>query len=287
MPKLHLYLLVLCFFTSLTAYSQKHNIKYFSSDSSHFIIPDLYANLNDSVYTLIDNAELNCLSIEMIKDYNGDGKTDLLMGEIHGCGGNCCANSYFFFSYNNGSFHRTKSVGNGHYLKSELWKNKWSIIIHSNVQDSSSGHRRWIKQRYVLKRDSIFFVEEYHSAKINSSEGDYIMQWDTSYFRTTAFFIHTVKKNGQSLWALANKYKTSVNSLIKLNNLRNNTIYLGDKLKIPKKNKQLFHLHKISKKESLWSLSQEYKVPISIIKKANNMENNAIQLGEFIKIPRL
>ena len=282
--------IVLAFLLSPSClWGQQSQIAYFTSDSSSYLVPDLYASLNDSIYTLIDSRTEECHSMEVVKDYNKDGQLDILVGNIKACGGNCCGNSYFFFSYNNGRFSQTKAVGNGNYLHSEQWKGNWAIVVHSNTQDSTTGHRRWIKERYMLEGDSIVKIGTYLPSKINASEGDYLLFWKDSVFQNDdRYFIHTVKKEGQSLWALANKYKTSVEAIKKLNQRQHNVIHLGEQLKIPQKNKALFHLHHVKEAgESLWGISQKYQVPIDIIKRANGLENDRIQLGSFLKIPKL
>ena len=47
--------------------------------------------------------------------------------------------------------------------------------------------------------------------------------------------IHKVSK-GDTLYSISRKYEISLESLIKINKIENQTIYLGQKLKIPVKN---------------------------------------------------
>ncbi|MFW5998861.1 MAG: L,D-transpeptidase family protein [Halanaerobiaceae bacterium] len=46
------------------------------------------------------------------------------------------------------------------------------------------------------------------------------------------YIIYTVKK-GDSLWTISKKFKISIEDIIKLNNIENDTIYPDDRLKIP------------------------------------------------------
>ncbi|MFW6006942.1 MAG: L,D-transpeptidase family protein [bacterium] len=46
------------------------------------------------------------------------------------------------------------------------------------------------------------------------------------------YILYTVKK-GDSIWAISKKFKASIDDIIRINNLKNDTIYPGDKLKIP------------------------------------------------------
>lgn len=286
MKKQAIYILLIL----LLNYGQIHSqeIHYFTSDSTRTLIPDLYAQIGSQIYFILDNSGLDCWTMIEQRDFNNNGRSELLLGHIHGCGGNCCANSYCFVLFHNGQFIRTQEVGNGDYLKTELWKGQTSILLHTNLQDSSTGHRRWIKERYALQEDKIVKISEYRSAKINTSESNYQLNWNHRYQQTATYFEHKISKEGQSLWALANKHNTTVSKIKQLNQLTGNKICIGDVLKIPSSDNNLFHLHRIEKTgETLWAISQQYQVPVALLKQMNSITSNTIKVGETLKIPKL
>jgi N-acetylmuramoyl-L-alanine amidase len=43
--------------------------------------------------------------------------------------------------------------------------------------------------------------------------------------------------------------------------------------------------HKVKKGETLWRISQRYKVPLDELKKANGLKSNVIQIGQILAIP--
>lgn len=266
--------------------SWAQGIHYFSTDNNSFLRADLYAKVNGRVYTLIDSSEQLCISLEHTADYNKDGKKDVLIGYIHGCGGNCCTNSYSIFYLKEGRFVQTKLVGDGEYLATEKYKNQLSILLHSRKRTNKPGHYKWIKERYLMQADTIAKVEEYQSEKVNDSESDYWLSWEGTTTTKQTYFIHTIRKEGQSLWALANKYKTTVAALKALNAYQSDIIYIGMQIKIPKKNAKDFITYKVTAGETLWGISQKYKVPVAIIKKVNALTEDQIQLGQFLKIPK-
>lgn len=280
-------LLFLAYCLPFTGALGQSSIHYFSSDSG-YIISELYATVNQDTFQLIDDKEANCFAIEAIEDYNNDGYPDILVGHIHGCGGNCCRNSYSVFSFQNNQFIQTQTVGDGNYLHSEIWQEQWSIILHTNVPTEVPTRRQWVKERYVLQADSLVKIGIYKSAKVNSIESDYLPQWDSFLTTTTStYFIHTVQKEGQSLWALANKYKTTVSAIKALNQRESDVIFIGNQLKIPTQNKEQFYLHQIAQTgETLWSISQQYNIPIALIKQINHLDNDTIKVGEYLKIPK-
>lgn len=44
--------------------------------------------------------------------------------------------------------------------------------------------------------------------------------------------------------------------------------------------------HTVAKGDSLWKIGRQYKVPVDVIKKANNLTSDNIQLGKTLTIPQ-
>src|SRR5205814_2333941 len=114
-------------------------------------------------YELISKDEGQCLEVVDQRDYRGGSSQDTLVKLIFGCGGNCCANTFFFYSY----------VGDGHFEKSdefgyswkepvvERWNGRWSVRVTSVNEGINTNPAREIMERYVL--DSGNAVEVEHS----------------------------------------------------------------------------------------------------------------------------
>lgn len=286
MKRQAIYILLVFLLKSFLAHSQ--TIHYFTSDSNAYLVPDIYAAIDDQIYSILDASELDCWTMIEQRDFNNDGRSDLLLGHVNGCGGNCCANTYCFVLFHQGQFIRTKEVGNGDYLETQQWKGQTSILLQTNLQDSLTGHRKWIKERYALQGNQIVKISEYRSAKINTSESNYKLNWDNSKYQTATYFEHKIYKEGQSLWALANKHQTTVAVLKQLNQLTSDKIFIGDVIKIPNAKANRFHVHHIQKTgETLWAISQQYQVPIAVLKQINSITTNTIKVGETLKIPKL
>jgi len=276
--------LIVFYLLPLLSFAQ--SVQYFSSNNTSFLKSDLYATVNGRTYTLVDSNEYVCISIEATKDYNQDGVMDVLVGHIYGCGGNCCTNDYSIFYFRNGRFRSTKAVGDGEFLATELYKGQQSILLHSRKPTNRSGHYKWVKERYVIQADSIAKIEEYRSEKVNDSESDYWLSWEKTQPITHQYLVHTIKKEGQSLWALAHKYKTTVAAIKQLNAYQSDVVYIGMRVKIPQANAKQFITYQVGAGETLWGISQKYKVPVAVIKSVNALTEDQIQLGQFLKIPR-
>ncbi len=97
--------------------------------------------------------------------------------------------------------------------------------------------------------------------------------------------IYTVKK-GDSLWLIANKYGTTVDELKNVNNLKSNTLSIGQTLTIPEKKENTNKISYVVKKgDSLWLIANKYDTTVEKIKSTNNLKGNTLSIGQVLVIP--
>jgi len=98
--------------------------------------------------------------------------------------------------------------------------------------------------------------------------------------------IYTVQK-GDSLWAIANKYGTTVDNIKKANNLSTNNLSIGQTLVIPSTNVpgQTEITYVVKKGDSLWLIANKYDTTIDKIKSTNNLSSNTLSIGQTLIIP--
>ena len=97
--------------------------------------------------------------------------------------------------------------------------------------------------------------------------------------------IYTVKK-GDSLWLIANKYGTTVDELKSANNLKSNTLSIGQTLIIPEKKENTNKISYVVKKgDSLWLIANKYDTTVEKIKSSNNLKSNTLSIGQVLVIP--
>lgn len=113
-------------------------------------------------------------------------------------------------------------------------------------------------------------------------------------------------RSGESLSVIARKYRVSVNDLKAWNNLRGNNIRAGQRLavygKAGGKNKTKstaavtpkisggteYSYYTVKKGENLWSISRQFPgVSSELIQQVNQMQNNALKVGQVLKIPKV
>ena len=97
--------------------------------------------------------------------------------------------------------------------------------------------------------------------------------------------IYTVKK-GDSLWLIANKYGTTIDELKSVNNLKSNTLSIGQTLIIPEKKENTNKISYVVKKgDSLWLIANKYDTTVEKIKSTNNLKGNTLSIGQVLVIP--
>ncbi len=131
----------------------------------------LKAELDGKTYIVISKKdEIRCLEIVDQRDYDGNGTTDALLSFNNTCGGNCCANSFFFVSYlKDGHFQKSDAFGyswaNPNIKK---WKQKWSVLVTSNNEGVNNNPAKEIIERFVLDSGKAIKVEESERKEIIS-----------------------------------------------------------------------------------------------------------------------
>ena len=102
-----------------------------------------------------------------------------------------------------------------------------------------------------------------------------------------SYFLHTVEK-GQSLYSIASMYGVSQADIIKLNPGSDDKIYIGHKLRIPRKadEGQQGTFHTIAAGETLYRLTVTYNVSAKAICDANpGLSADNFRIGQVIRIP--
>ncbi|PAR34128.1 N-acetylmuramoyl-L-alanine amidase [Vibrio metoecus] len=95
-----------------------------------------------------------------------------------------------------------------------------------------------------------------------------------------------VVKSGDFLGKLSSTYKVSVAAIKKENNLKSDTLVLGQKLKITVslKDKPL-RKHKVQRGEFLSKIADQYKVSVDSIRQANQLRSDQLLVGQQLIIP--
>lgn len=93
--------------------------------------------------------------------------------------------------------------------------------------------------------------------------------------------------SGDSLSEIAERFGTSVAQLKQMNNLRSNTIHIGQQLSLPGAAPVRVSEHTIQRGETLSEIAELYQVSLSSLRRANNINGDRIMVGQVLKIPTI
>lgn len=98
-------------------------------------------------------------------------------------------------------------------------------------------------------------------------------------------------KSGDTLYKIANQFGLSVNELKSINNLSTNNLSIGQVLKVKKDTNNdnttsdKSSTYTVKSGDTLYSISRKLNVSVDEIKRANNLTNNLLTVGQILQIP--
>ena len=93
-----------------------------------------------------------------------------------------------------------------------------------------------------------------------------------------------IVKKGDSLYSIAQKYNTDVDTLKRLNNLTSNNLSINQVLKIPEQN-QTNQVYTVVKGDNLYGIARKFNTTVAAIKQLNNLESDNLSIGQKLLIP--
>lgn len=92
-----------------------------------------------------------------------------------------------------------------------------------------------------------------------------------------------VVEKGDTLYSIAKKYSTTVSKIKELNNLKSDTLSIGQELIIPSSFDVKTHIVKSG--DTLYSIARKYNTTVDAIKVANNLTSNVLSIGKELIMP--
>ena len=87
-----------------------------------------------------------------------------------------------------------------------------------------------------------------------------------------------IVKQGDTLYNIAKNYDTSVNELLKANNLSSTNLSIGQKLVIPPAT------YTVKSGDTLWSIARLFNTTVNELKEINNITSDILSIGQVLKI---
>ncbi|MCB0184320.1 MAG: LysM peptidoglycan-binding domain-containing protein, partial [Caldilineaceae bacterium] len=94
-------------------------------------------------------------------------------------------------------------------------------------------------------------------------------------------------QRGDTLSSIAQRYATTVQALMRVNNLRTTNIYVGQRLTISVASdpNQPVIYYTVQRGDTLSSIAQRYNITVDAIRAANGLTSNTIYIGQQLLIP--
>ena len=94
---------------------------------------------------------------------------------------------------------------------------------------------------------------------------------------------HYTVKRGDSLSVIAKRYKVGISQLKAFNDLKSNTIRIGQKLVLPQLADTRIE-HQVKSGDSLWKVANHYKVSIAKLKQWNSLSSDHLKIGKQLTV---
>ena len=160
-----------------------------------------------------------------------------------------------------------------------LYIPKETEIIETEVYTVKSGDTLYgIANKYNLTVDELKKLNNLSSNILSIGQ-----KLNISSTATDTDTTYTVVK-GDTLYGIANKFGVSVNNLKDINNLSNNTLSIGQVLKIPSSTSNKL-TYTVKKGDTLYSIARTYNTDVNTIKRLNNLSGNNLSIGQTLILP--
>ena len=150
-------------------------------------------------------------------------------------------------------------------------------------------------EQYVVKSgDTLYSISKKYSMSVNDIKRINHLTSDTLSVGQVLFLkekgqeesslpedSYKVQK-GDSLYAIARKYKVSIKDLMEVNNLTSNVISVGQVLKIPSLEEKVYT---VKAGDTLWNIAKSFQTTVDSIIKENNLISNILKIGQKLLIP--
>lgn len=87
--------------------------------------------------------------------------------------------------------------------------------------------------------------------------------------------------SGDTLWRISQNYKTTVDSIMKLNNMLSTSIFPGQALKVQDNTVMIYT---VVSGDTLWGVSRKFNTTVDTIMKLNNLTSSTIYPGQVLKV---
>lgn len=165
--------------------------------------------------------------------------------------------------------------------------NKDYYFIH---RETGSTQPIIIEYGYMTTPSDLKRVQENYRTYVNAIVRGVLDTFDINDNNSTDSNQNTyVVKAGDTLWSIANRFNTTVEELMRLNNLSSDLIAVGKVLRIPSTTKtssnSAFSIYIVKPGDTLWNIARRYNTTVENLMTLNNLNSDLISIDQRLMVP--
>lgn len=99
-----------------------------------------------------------------------------------------------------------------------------------------------------------------------------------------------IVKSGDSLYSISQRYNTTINEIMRLNNLSSSVLTVGQQIRIPSgastPTDKNYEQYTVKSGDSLWNIAKKYGISLDELLVTNNLSSSStLRIGQILKIP--
>lgn len=156
------------------------------------------------------------------------------------------------------------------------------------LRDTGKNESLIVEYGFIDNDDDLKFLKDNYKELAEAAIKSILNYKGIPYSAPDTMITDTYKVvSGDTLYSIAYKLDTTVDELKKINNLKNNDLKVGQKLKIPTKVVDIgdTDLYQVKSGDTLYGIAKKYGISVNELKTLNNLENSDLAIGQILNVP--
>ena len=236
----------------------------------------------DSLYRIAKNHNI---SLQELKNLNNLSSNLIMPGQVLKVSGQVSSSQPS--TNTSQSSNQTQTSGNGTYTV-KAGDSLYRIAVNHNMSLQELKNLNNLSSNLIMPGQVLKV-----SGQVSSSQPSTNTSQSSNQTQTSGNGTYTVKA-GDSLWAIANSHKMTLNDLKRVNNLSSDLIYVGQTLKVtkgavttankPNTQSNTNKTYTVKAGDSLWRIASNNGTTVNQLKALNNLTSDMIYVGQNLKL---
>ncbi|GAA2957746.1 LysM peptidoglycan-binding domain-containing protein [Ligilactobacillus murinus] len=236
----------------------------------------------DSLYRIAVNHNM---SLQELKNLNNLSSNLIMPGQVLKVSGQVSSSQPS--TNTSQSSNQTQASGNGTYTV-KAGDSLYRIAVNHNMSLQELKNLNNLSSNLIMPGQVLKV-----SSQVSSSQPSTNTSQSSNQTQASGNGTYTVKA-GDSLWAIANSHKMTLNDLKRVNNLSSDLIYVGQTLKVtkgavttankPNTQSNTNKTYTVKAGDSLWRIASNNGTTVNQLKALNNLTSDMIYVGQNLKL---